>query len=66
MSRRLTLSLFACLSVLAVAGCSSGSYSEPIYTYSQKSAGNIAASDSLGAGLSQHNGVQTAFVPDDN
>jgi hypothetical protein len=66
MRRRLILSLFACLGVLTVAGCSSGSYSEPIYTYSQKTAGNIAASDALGAGLSQHDGVQTAFVPDDN
>ena len=65
MRRRLTLTLFACMSVLGLAACSSGP-SEPIYTYSQKTAGNIAASDSLGAGLSQHNGVQTAFVPDDN
>jgi hypothetical protein len=63
--RRLTLGLLACLAALSIAGCSSGGM-EATYTYNQREAGNIAASDSLGAGLCQHNGVQTAFVPDQN
>ena len=65
MRRQLVLGIAVCLSVLVLAGCSGGG-SDSIYTYNQKAAGNIAASDSLGASLSQHNGVQTAFVPDEN
>jgi hypothetical protein len=65
--RRLTLGLIVCLTALAITGCASrGVGGEATYTYNQKQAGNIAASDSLGAGLCQHTGVQTAFVPDDN
>jgi hypothetical protein len=64
--RRLTLGLIACLTALAISGCASRGGADTTYTYNQKQAGNIAASDSLGAGLCQHNGVQTAFVADEN
>lgn len=62
--RRIALAL-ACLTALLLSACAGGG-DDSIRTYSQKDAGNIAASDSLGAGLWQHTGVQTAFVPDDN
>jgi hypothetical protein len=64
--RRIALALLACLTLTSVCGCATGGYEQTTYVYSQKEAGNIAASDSLGMGLSQHNGVQTAFVPDEN
>jgi hypothetical protein len=62
--RRIALAL-ACLTALALSACSGGGDTESIRTYSQKDAGNIAASDSLGSGLWQHTGVQTAFVADE-
>jgi hypothetical protein len=62
MRRILTLAsvvaaLFVCV------GCSSlASHS---YTFNRHQAGNIAASDSVGAALFQQPNVQTAFVPAD-
>jgi hypothetical protein len=50
-----TAALFVCF------GCSSsGSRS---YVYSRHQAGNVAASDGIGAALFQQPNVQTAFVP---
>jgi hypothetical protein len=62
--RRIALAL-ACLTALLLSACAGGGSDDSIRTYSQKDAGNIAASDSLGSGLWQHTGVQTAFVPEE-
>jgi hypothetical protein len=62
---RLALGLLVCLTLGVLVGCSSAPEPDGIYTFSQRDAGNIAASDSVGASLCQQNGVQTAFVPDD-
>lgn len=59
---RRTLTLAAVFSALFVClGCASSS--RHVYTYQRHQAGNVAASDSVGASLFQQPNVQTAFVP---
>lgn len=62
---RLAFGLLVSLTLGVLVGCSSAPQPDGVYTFSQRDAGNIAASDSVGASLCQQSGVQTAFVPDD-
>ncbi|HYE63422.1 MAG TPA: hypothetical protein VD997_15630 [Phycisphaerales bacterium] len=60
MRRILTLaSVFAALFVCL--GCSSSG--GRVYTFQRHQAGNVTASDGIGASLFQQPNVQTAFVP---
>jgi hypothetical protein len=64
--RRFAFGVLVCLTAFVVCGCAGTGSSDSVRTFSQKDAGNIAATDSLGASLWQQRGVQTAFVPGEN